>query len=232
VHYAFAGSDEGTRIDLEDVSIEDATVLPDFGGVALVLLDGTLEADRVRIESVGGGAAFLGRGAVGTVRDLEIRQAGEQVADIAFALGATGPETMLNAERVRIDGTQGFGLVAVAGATVIASDVVIRDVQESECTDCPGQAGTAIANSAESRIEVRRFLVESAALAGLQLLNDQFVVENGTIRGSTIGVNLQAEGIDPSRFATLVLEDNIVDLDARTLPVPEPTVPEIPEAGL
>jgi hypothetical protein len=74
------------------------------------------------------------------------------------------------------------------------------------------------------RIRARRFIFANNVLAGVQVAaGGQVDLDDGEIRGSPIGANVQDSGYDVSRLSRSVrYTDNGTNLDSTSLPVPMP----------
>ena len=185
---------------LANVSIED---VHDRGSYA----DGTTASEGVTATDV-------------VIRDVHGRGL-DQLAGLGVSL--IGGTNVL--ERVLIERVHECGLCATSDGVDTVSDVVVRDVVDTECsrTTCPGVgASVGVGVSDAAHLVARRFRIERvqsvgaqvAGLAGLDLAD-------GLISSAPIGVNVQVPSYAFDRLTTLVtFEDVVVPLDAQYLPVP------------
>jgi hypothetical protein len=116
------------------------------------------------------------------------------------------------------------------------TDIVIRDALPAEfrdtCALCAG--GQGVVAAAGGSIVLNRFVVSNNAVCGVQLVHGRsrevprwpvggtIDLHDGEVSHNPIGVNVQTEGFDLARLMDRVLYfDNLRNLDASDLPVPE-----------
>lgn len=136
----------------------------------------------------------------------------------------------------RVTGTR-LHLVGNRDASVVALDpdtsitlehVLIEDTLEMDCAadTCAGTAGGIGATALfDAHLALATFAVRRSALAGVQVARGGTMdLSVGEVVGNPIGANVQTEGFDSARLADRVVYlDNGVNLDATTLPVPDPS---------
>ena len=113
------------------------------------------------------------------------------------------------------------------GAGLNLQDMVMTDVHAAACaeTTCPDEPmGTALGAYLGGAVEARVFQIRAAALCGAQVaLDGSLDLSEGEIASSTFGACVQVYDYDVSRLTQDVLyQDNGVNLEATSLPVPEP----------
>jgi hypothetical protein len=140
--------------------------------------------------------------------------------------------------RVVIEDAREVGVMAVTGATAELSDLRIERVERTACTtplclEAPFGYGLA---AGTATVSVTRFLVREAATCGVFLAPDaeltgepRLDLAEGSVRDSAIGACVQMDDYELNRLTRGVsYEDNGTNLEATTLPVPEP-VDSLPE---
>lgn len=113
--------------------------------------------------------------------------------------------------RARVEQTYLVGILAITGASVELSSVVVRDTRASLCTDasCAARAEGAYGLIAlyGGSLRAERFLVERSALCGVVVGETADVgpptavdLVSGEIRGAPVGACVQIDGYDPARL--------------------------------
>jgi hypothetical protein len=222
----------GTRVELTDVAVRDteSRVSDGMFGHGVNLEEGaSLDATRLLVErSHGSGMRGADEGTEIAMRDVVVRDTRAQATDLAFGHGlqiANGARVV--GERVRVDGARELGLLAFNGASVELSDVVISNVERSEC-DCPdrvhGHGVAAVVGAARlTRFEIRDtttcglFVASTPEVPGAPSLD----VGLGIVERAAIGACVQVDGYDLSRLTREVAyRENGANLESTMLPVP------------
>ncbi len=141
-----------------------------------------------------------------------------------YGVMAIGP-AQVRLTRMHLENNRTTGVTATENATVELHDVSVLRTREAECAEpmCM-RGGIGLAAYRGSHVTAERFEVDGNLLAGVQLAFDGMMdLHEGEIRGSPIGANIQVDGYDFSRLNDRVrFSDNGTNLDATSLPVPEP----------
>lgn len=187
-------------LTLANVSIED---VHDRG----IYADGTTASEGVTATDV-------------VIRDVHGRGL-DQMAGLGVSL--IGGTNVL--ERVLIERVHECGLCATSDGVDTVSDIVVRDVVDTECsrTTCPGVgASVGVGVSDAAHLVARRFRIERVQSVGAQVTELAGLdLADGLISSAPIGVNVQVPSYAFDRLTTLVtFEDVVVPLDAQYLPVP------------
>ncbi len=234
-HSAGVGGFDGARLDLADVVISDTHAQTGDGvGGAGVLADlGTdLTLRRGRLERNEMDGIFLGEAAVGTLEDIRVVDTRGQPADGLFGRGIEAIQgATVTLARGELEENRGAGLIAFdEGTRIDVTDLRVARTSPFDCaaTGCPG-AGFGIATRA-ARISVGRFILEDDALAGVQVARGGVVtLSDGAITGHPIGINVQDAPFEEGAVLDAVsLEGNDRNIDAQSLPLPEPATPPAP----
>ena len=134
--------------------------------------------------------------------------------------------------RVLVDRAHGLGADARrAGAHLTLTDVVVRDVMPATCSECPGHGITiGVGSYVQADVVLNRFSILDSGTCGVQLSNNgRMDLHDGVVRGHQIGACVQQE-YELGRLTDMVAFDNDANLEATTLPVPEPIESIEPEA--
>ncbi len=147
--------------------------------------------------------------------------------------------TQLSAERLAIEDSFEFGLLAVGEAVLDLRDVSVARVARTACasTDCPEvrHHGHGVA-AVNAEVRLTSFQIRDATTCGVLLdaiegapTPTALDLKSGVVSGSEIGVCLQVDSYDVSRLTDDVQYiDNGTSLDSTTLTVPEPGSPISP----
>lgn len=222
--------DPGSSLLARDVVVRDTERGSDpNGGHGIEVVDGaTGTLERVLIERARG-VGLLASGADVAVSDLTV------TGTLADGLGTFGRavEVQLGATidgmRVNLSNNREATFVAAGADTMVTLvDLVVEDTAERGCASvgCPG-AGVGLGSYLDAIVSVERFRIERNALAGAQLARGgEIDLHDGSIADNPVGVNVQVPGYDLRRLSAGVLfRGNGVNLDADTLPTPDPTAP-------
>lgn len=146
------------------------------------------------------------------------------IAGIGLFVG-TGAEVSLDRSLIAKNAEAG---VLVFGR-LHGEDVVVEDTFGRECarTSCAEDAAGFGVVSGGGSVELTRFVLRRSALAGISLqYNGVADLHDGEVSGNPIGANIQTDAFDVRRLQDRVIfRDNELSLDARALPVPDPSAP-------
>jgi hypothetical protein len=226
---------DGGTMDARDVVIRDpAGVLDTLGVGAYVIEDSELVLERASVER----ASFIGvlghAGATLDLTDLTVRDTRSQAADTVGGralLVQTGAGATVT--RARFIDQREFAIAALSTSrTSTFTDIVAEQTVRSECSspECGDRLyGSGIA-ALEAFVEVSGFAVRGAELCGVHVAGlGTLDLARGSISGASIGACVQVEGYDTTRLQEdVIYADNGANLQATTLPVPEPTVVAVP----
>jgi hypothetical protein len=225
---------ELAHLVLEDVAIRDARSNPMGFGFGLGIWgdeNAVIEGSRVVVERAEGTDLLLSSGAGAHLTDAVLRD-GRSVPD-TLRLGhgvSVQLSSTLDLERVVVDGHHGFGLIAVELANITGRDVRVAGTRAYACeaTTCADNAaGTAVVSTGLSRLRLERFIVDGADLCGVMVARSSSLdLLVGEVSGTEIGACVQIPGYDTARLSNgVAYRGNVQNLQATTLPVPEPTMP-------
>ena len=215
---------EGGQLTLRDVSIQGVDVTSTSG--AAVDVSGVVDLRRARIEGVVGRGLRVSDALV--LRDVVITDVrpnefgGLPIGGNAIAVfGAS-----VDAARIEVRRATEVGISLFAGSRLVASDVVLADTRERPCAAdvCEGfELGVGL-GAYDATGEMRRFVIESNDLAGVQLVDADLCLESGVVRDQPIGLNAQGE-VDLEKVRVGVLYDNEQNLASRDIRPPDPGAP-------
>ena len=227
-------SDADSVLDLEDVAVRDSLSreLDRTGGRGIVAQVGAaIRISRALVErSRGSALASLGPAAVLDLEDVVVRDTlGEEVdGQLGRALGVQ-QGALATVRRVVLERSRNVALFAgLEGAVVDAQDLQIRDSSVESCTEsgaCPRRSsGDGVGVHEGAAVSIDRFLIANAQRCGAQVATDsQLDLSNGEVTGCVIGACIQIDGFDTDRLTReVVFHDNEVNLQATSLPVPDP----------
>jgi hypothetical protein len=129
-------------------------------------------------------------------------------------------------ERALVRDNREVAVVAASPSTMLTLfDLVVERTAARACAPaaCP-EAGIGVGSYLGASLRVERFRISDNHLIGLQVAEDgEMDLANGLVSGHPVGVNVQVEGYDVMRLSNgVVFRDNETNLDARSLPVPDP----------
>jgi hypothetical protein len=231
-----------SRAELTDVTIVD-TENPELlagGGSALqVLQAGAVVVNRGLFErNRFVGALVTDAGSTASFEDVRIRDT--QTADVSD-WGGTGLVVQEGATasfvRVAVEESRGFGLLAAAAGTEVEFESLrVAETSEQECasTTCSAASfGSSVAVAFGANVVGRGLEIASASLCGIHLVDADLDVADASIRACSVGFCVQADGYDTERaLEGMVFEENGSDVEATSLPVPEPVISLPPGEGL
>ena len=212
-----------------DLTVDEVAPNPDGEyGRGIQVQEGSLDLRRaslVRASEVGLTAILAG--SIVRASDLVIRDTR------SGARGHLGRAVMaldsgrIEIERGLFERNHEIALGAFVAGELVLTDVVVRDTLARPCAAdlCEGfGAGVGVGAYLDGRVTLTGFVVESSALAGLQIARDgQIDATDGVIRDNPIGANVQVPGYDLTRISERVrYEGNGRGLDATELFVPPP----------
>jgi hypothetical protein len=169
-----------------------------------------------------------------TLRDIVVRQTvpGEPGRPLSRGIQAQ-LGALVTGQRIRVEGATGIGIACAPQSLMELSDVFIGDVARVPCA--PGtcaELGYGAA-SVDGALRLTRFEVTRAEVCGVFLAGSPTAMppepsldlRTGRVSGAAIGACIQVDGYDVARLSDdVIYVDNGVNLDATTLPVPEPTM--------
>lgn len=193
---------------------------------------GTIE--RVLVEDVKNNALYVTTepeypSATVVASDVTVRRVGIPIdVDANIAVLAAMSST-LTLERVRVEDVLGFGVGAYIGASLDARTISVARVGGGTLSEGGQGGGSAVFAAVDSRLRIEDFVIEAAALCGVQVgAGSELDAMTGEVRGCTIGACV-APGYDVARLSTgVTYRDNGDVLSATELPLP--TIAESPAA--
>jgi hypothetical protein len=223
----FVGAASAT---LTDVAIRDtsANEVGRFGVALGVQGGGNAMVSRALFERQHDLGVFVVQdGSHATLADVVLRDTESVVATGEFGHGVhVQGNASATLSRSRIERSRGSGVLSTSGSSVMLENVVIESVApwacaDATCADTPFGYGL---SAIDGTIVARGLEVRGASLCGLFLANGASMdVSMGEVSGSPIGACVQVDGYDLGRLSTdVTYVDNDVNLDATSLPVPQP----------
>lgn len=210
---------------LEDVLIRDARGRGDGAGFGRgISATGTPNSlRRVEVRDVREHGILLTNAS--DLEDVTIQNvATDSFGGFGHGLHIEDAAAVVAARRVSVTRAHGGGVVVLGGAFG-ATDLAISATEGSACTDsdCAAAAsGVGLLVHEEGRASAERFVFEDSALAGAQLATGELDLSHGVVRGHVIGAAISGSTFDLGRIQNQVIYvDNDVNLDARTLPLPD-----------
>ncbi|MBW2463896.1 MAG: hypothetical protein JRH11_19765 [Deltaproteobacteria bacterium] len=218
----------GGEVDLVDVLVADSEgrSLDGLAGSGLAVFTGaTARAERVLLVNNRGGALVSGEGSTADFMDLVVRDSRPEAASNDFGRGLTVQSgATATMTRALLERSRDVGLSVLAGATVTARDLVVRDTTETDCgSECASWAGgVGIGVYDDASFEVTGIRIERADVCGVQLANGASVtLSDGDVSGCDIGACVQVPDYDLTRLTNdVAFHDNGANLEATDLPVP------------
>jgi len=220
----------GATLTLTDAAvrgIESETV----GGRGVnVQLGARLTASRLLVTDSREAAMFIGDADV-VLRDALVRDTRARASDGVFGRGLNvqGSST-LDAERIRVEASREFGIVATRGASATMRDASIVGTERASCaaTTCAARPYGYGAAAVAGALGLSRFEVRDAATCGVFLAGDPTMpgptevdLAEGVVAESEIGACVQVDDYDLMRLTNGVeYRDNTTNLDTTMLPVP------------
>ena len=228
-------SDAETVLTLADAAVRDTTspASGEQGGWGLgVQLGATADVSRALfVRNVDAGMVALEAGTTLTLSDVVVRDTQSLESDQETGRGLSLIGSVTQAHRVLVERSHEIGVAAFEGAIAALEDVIASDTRSRACaeTTCPeSAAGHGVGSyGSDTSVHLTRFAVRRSALCGVHLADGGALdLEDGEVSGQPIGLCLQVDGYDADRLTNRVLFiDNDVNLQATTLPVPEPAAP-------
>lgn len=221
--------EDGTSIVAEDVAIVDTGA---SGGAPArgVNIQSGASADLSRVSVTGSteaGVVVLASSRL-TAVDIAIRDprpAGLNTGrGLDVHLGSTA-----DVRNLLVENSHQFGISALESEVTVAHAAVTG----TRALTCAGAlceqfaAGTAVASLRGSAMTVDDFVIRDAELCGAHVAGASTLdLRNGLVTGASIGACIQVDGYDITRLMQdVIYRDNDANLDATTLPVPDPLVP-------
>ena len=193
-------------------------------GAQVTLTRGILESNR------NAGTMASGEGTVLRLEDVIVR---DTRADPVFRDAGRGLLAMrgstIEGDYVRVQGNREVAVGAWEDASITLTNAEVLNTHQSECVvdTCVDDAGgIAIGAFSGGRLSLTDFLINRAALAGVQVgPTGEADLLRGEVSRAIIGANVQNPDFDINRLTSEVRYiDNETNLGSATLPVPEPSV--------
>jgi len=220
----------GATLTLTDTAVR-GTESETVGGRGVNVQHGArLTASRLLVTDSREAAMFIGDADV-VLRDALLRDTRARASDGVFGRGLNvqGSST-LDAERIRVEASREFGIVATGGASATMRDASIVGTERASCaaTTCAARPYGYGAAAVAGALDLLRFEVRDAATCGVFLAGDSAMpgptdvdLAEGVVAESEIGAYVQIEGYDLMRLTNGVeYRDNGANLDSTMLPVP------------
>jgi hypothetical protein len=212
-----------------DVDIRDVRLVSGYFGRAMIVVDGsTVTMERWEASELPeAGFLFQDPRTVVTMRDILLHDVHSREVD---GRGGRGVNIQIGAsvagERIAIRDVRDVGLAVLSPDThVDLTDVSIGPVLsvacgDTTCSDDPAGHGFGVYEMGNAQLS--RFEVAEADLCGVHIADGASAsIENGTVRGSTIGACVQSEAQDLADLSRSVRYlDNDDELVSTNLPVP------------
>jgi len=223
---------EDSTVILTDAVVRDTRPreLDGAAGLGLVAQEGArLEATRVIVSGSHDAAIFAeAAGASITATDVLIRDTEPRANDMTNGYGAVAQSgAHFDATRLHLEGAYAAGIMAITGGVFDGREVVVSRVMPAAC-DCPGRASGYGVTAWGGRVTLADFRISDAATCGVfiapEMIHDSHMdLVSGVVEGSAIGACVQVDGYDLARISQdVVYRDNEANIDATSLPVPEP----------
>jgi hypothetical protein len=228
----------GGDVTVSDAVIRDVRGDPMFGALGRAIFDegGVVDASRVVIERATEVAVSAGNG-TGELRLRDLVIADTQSTDVDRRYGralVADRSARADIERALIVSNRDVAVAAFGEGTAIhLTDARIlttmeRDCASTDCADAP--AGIGLGAYTNAAVTMDRFEIGGAALCAVQVARDGSLdLANGQVYDSPIGACVQVDGYDLTRLSgTVAYHDNEANLQATSLPVPEPGTAALP----
>jgi hypothetical protein len=215
-----------------DLIIEETLGVSDGNGIGIsALSNAQVEIERAVLarNSVSGlVSASHSRVRLSDVRIVDTRSS---VFARAWGHGITAQdEGQVEGERVYIERNREVGIYASSAGALSLQHVIVSSTLVRECadSDCVGFGiGTGVVVRNDGRVTLERFVLENNSLAGAQILEGgQLDLRDGRIRGHEVGINIQVEEYDQTRFADRVIFEQdggrMRNISRENYPAPEP----------
>ncbi len=170
-------------------------------------------------------------GSVLTLDDVLVR---DTQSEVSTNSGGEGIEAHLGAHvtvtGARLERNREVAVAAYnTGTSMTLSDVHVLDTAENACaadTCADTSAGFGMVSADGAALAATHFLVTRSALCGVQVAGGAGLdLSDGEVSYSPIGANVQVPDFDVARIShDVVYDNNQSNLDAETLPVPDPVV--------
>lgn len=220
--------------DLSDVFARDNVAAPydPSSGNGILVDDGVGTLARVRLErNHFDGMALIGPAARMIVTDLVVRDTRAPPEDYRSGRGITVENgASLEITRAILEDNVEIGLIAFGGgARLSAEDLLIARTRPRVCPPerNPCYAAGIGAVAVDASVELRRFVIQDSPQCGAQLARGGTIdLHTGVVERNAIGACIQDPTFDVARLQDdVAFRDNTTNIDATTLPVPEPSVP-------
>ncbi len=189
-----------------------------------------LTGARVAVVDGGGFGLLIGdEGSQATLEDLVFQGLAGDGASGAWGHGVhaqTGASVEL--DRVRVQRAHGFGALATSRATLTVNDLRVDQIDPWTCAEDGCTDGASFAHGAAAytgaTLRLSAFDIRGAALCGLYVGEGADAdASTGVVGSCEIGACVAEPSFDTGRISDGVqYVDNGSNLDARSLPVPEP----------
>lgn len=157
---------QASTIELTDVLVRTVEPVVDDGAGVSIEMGSTGMLARVRIEDTSGAGLSVSRSNV-TARELVVRDVAPEIeaGDRGFGVDVFA-NSAATIERVLIERTRAAAIAVNLGASLIASDLIVRDVGARELEDDMGNGVIALGSSVElTRARIERTAGEAVSIA-------------------------------------------------------------------
>lgn len=234
----------GTTMSATDLSIVDTQ--PEegrgtFGEAIMVSEGGAFDGLSVSLRgNHRAGVLADGEGTTVRLRELLLSDMHSDRIDLLAGYGVVAQAgAFVELAVTRIDAARESGVIAVgAGTAVVIGDMVASRNLMAECAEetappllsCAwqgyrGGGGKGVTVSGGAHVSIERFDVSFSEMVALQLgMGGGLAMGHGVVHDNVIGLNVQDPAIDLSALLvpTVRFRDNVTNLDAARLPLPDP----------
>jgi hypothetical protein len=218
---------ESSVLSGEDVTIVDTRpeAASREGGFGLGVFNGRVELTRVRMGQNRTAHVFAAAGGLVAFEDATIVDGLSQETDGLMGAGMMTLEGgRVTLRRAHLSDLKAVALWSTTGGDITGTDITISFVTPADCVDggCRDNPGGFGAVSTLGTLSLSRFVVSDTSLCGLSVgEGSSLVVEDGWIRRSAIGINVQNPAIDLELIQREILfSDNEQNLDTAVLSPP------------
>jgi len=225
----------GAALSARDLTVRETRVRVSQGdyGFGLAAMHGALlTVERASFElNRTAGVAIDGTDTSASLTDIRIEgtEGDEALGLHGNALGVQNGATADLTRADFIDSQDASVIVMDSGAALEAADLRVQRTRERRCAPdlCPTFPSGMGMRVVDASAVLERFALSESPMCGLQLgAGAQIDLHDGVVEGAAIGACIQVDGYELSRLSDrVVYRDNGVNLQATTLPTPEPASP-------
>jgi hypothetical protein len=202
-------------------------------GRGLIIQDGSrLDASRLLVDDNRQVGVFAVLGSEVAVTDVVVRGTRPEEGDGRRGYGVLAQDSAsLSGTRVSIEGAHELGMVALSAGTIDFTSVTVANVELSASGVPRYLAGHAV-SAIDATVRLSDFHIHDAATCGVLVARSGAItttappaldLSRGVVERTSIGACVQVDGYDTTRLQHEVeYRDNGKNLDATSLPVPEP----------